>query len=68
MRTTAEYLQHAIACRELADRTAHRRDKKVLEELAQAWQKIAALREQDLKIAALREQDLIEAKDRAGVR
>jgi hypothetical protein len=54
MRAIAEYLQHAIACRELAERVTQRRDKKILEELAKAWE----------KIAALREQDLIEAKNR----
>jgi hypothetical protein len=54
MRAIAEYLQHAIACRELAERVTQRGDKKILEELAKAWE----------KIAALREQDLIEAKNR----
>ena len=50
----AEYLQHAIACRELAERTTRPADKKIFEELASAWE----------RIAALREQDLIDAKDR----
>jgi hypothetical protein len=56
----AEYLQHAIACRELAECVTQPGDKKILEELAKAWE----------RIAALREQDLIEAKDhnRAAVR
>jgi hypothetical protein len=48
MRATAEYLQHAIACRTLADRVTQPQDKKILEELAQAWERIAALREHDL--------------------
>jgi hypothetical protein len=48
MRAIAEYLQHAIACRELAERVTQRGDQKILEELAKAWEKIAALREQDL--------------------
>ena len=48
MRATAEYLHHAIACRTLAERMAQPQDKKILEELAQAWEKIAALRERDL--------------------
>jgi hypothetical protein len=48
MRATAEYLQHAIACRTLAERMTQPQDKKILEELAQAWEKIAALRERDL--------------------
>ena len=48
MRATAEYLQHAIACRTLAERMTQPQDKKILEELAQAWERIAALRERDL--------------------
>ena len=48
MRAIAEYLQHALACRKLAERMTQRRDKKILEELAKAWEKIAALRERDL--------------------
>ena len=44
MRATAEYLQHAIACRTLAERMTQPQDKKILEELAQAWEKIAASR------------------------
>jgi hypothetical protein len=48
MRATVEYLQHAIACRTLAERMMLPQDKKTLEELAKAWEKIAALREQDL--------------------
>jgi len=48
MRAIAEYLQHAIDCRTLADRVTQPQDKKTLEELAQAWERIAALREQDL--------------------
>jgi hypothetical protein len=48
MRAAAEYLQHAIACRTLAERMTQPQDKKILEELAQAWEKIAALRERDL--------------------
>ena len=54
MHPIAEYLQHAIACRELAERMPRPGDKKIFEELANAWE----------RIAALREQDLIEAKDR----
>jgi hypothetical protein len=48
MQSTAEYLQHAIACRTLAERMTQPQDKKILEDLAKAWEKIAALREQDL--------------------
>ena len=48
MRAIAEYLQHAIDCRTLAERMTLPQDKKILEELAKAWEKVAALREQDL--------------------
>ena len=48
MRAIAEYLQHAIDCRTLAERMTQQQDKKILEELAKAWEKVAALREQDL--------------------
>ena len=54
MHPITEYLQHAIACRKLAERMTRAGDKKIFEELANAWE----------RIAALREQDLIEAKDR----
>jgi hypothetical protein len=52
MRLVAEYLKHAEFCRTLAD-MAQPQDKKILEELADKWE----------RVAALREQDLIEAKD-----
>jgi hypothetical protein len=48
MRAIAEYLQHAIECRALAKRETQPQDKKILEELAEAWEKVAALRERDL--------------------
>jgi hypothetical protein len=48
MRAIAEYPQHAIDCRTLAERMTQPQDKKILEELAKAWEKVAALREQDL--------------------
>jgi hypothetical protein len=48
MRAIVEYLRHAMECRTLAERMAQPRDKKILEELASAWEKIAALREQDI--------------------
>ena len=48
MRAIAEYLQHAIDCRTLAERMTQPQDRKILEELARAWEKVAALREQDL--------------------
>ena len=48
MRAIAEYLQHAIECRTLAERVTQPQDRKILEELAEAWEKVAALRERDL--------------------
>jgi hypothetical protein len=48
MRVIAEYLQHAMECRALAERTTQAQDKKMLEELAKAWERIAVLREQDV--------------------
>ena len=48
MHPIAEYLRHAIACRELSERMTEPGDKKLFEELANAWERIAALREQDL--------------------
>jgi hypothetical protein len=48
MRAIAEYIQHAIDCRTLAERLAQPQDKKLLEELAEAWEKIAVLRKRDL--------------------
>ena len=48
MWATAEYIEHAIYCRVLAERMKQPEDKKILEELAEAWEKIAALSQQDL--------------------
>jgi hypothetical protein len=48
MRRVEEYKNHAKACRELATRATLPSDKKTLEQLAQAWEKIAKLRETDL--------------------
>ena len=48
MRAIAEYLQHAIECRTLAKRVTQPQDRKILEELAETWEKVAALRERDL--------------------
>jgi hypothetical protein len=48
MRATAAYIQHAIDCLRLAECMTQPQDKKILEELAKAWEKVAALREQDL--------------------
>ena len=53
MRKIEEYQQHAKQhakhCRALAARTTTRpEDKVTLEEIAKAWEKVAALRERDL--------------------
>jgi hypothetical protein len=48
MRATAEYIQRAIACRILAGRMTRPEDKMMLEQLAEAWEKVAALRQRDL--------------------
>jgi hypothetical protein len=48
MRAIADYLQHAIECRRLAEHMTQPHDKKILEELARAWEKIAAIREHDI--------------------
>jgi hypothetical protein len=49
MRKVDEYNQHAKDCRALAARTTTRpEDKVTLEQLAKAWEKVAALRERDL--------------------
>jgi len=48
MRALAEYIQHATVRRILAERMMQPQDKKFLEELAKAWERIAAFRERDL--------------------
>ena len=48
MRAIAEYIQHAIDCRRMAEGMTQPKDKKLLEEIAIAWEKIAALRERDV--------------------
>jgi hypothetical protein len=48
MRKVEEYQQHAKHCRALAARTTRPEDKVTLEEIAKAWEKVAALREHDL--------------------
>ena len=49
MRRVTEYKQHAEDCRALAARMTRPEDKVVLEQIAKAWDKIAALRERDLE-------------------
>jgi hypothetical protein len=48
MKVVAEYKQHAKQCRELAARMARSDDRKLLEEIAKAWEKIASVREHDV--------------------
>jgi hypothetical protein len=47
MRTVAEYRIHADKCRELANLVATPTEKKILEEMAQSWEKLADLRKGD---------------------
>jgi hypothetical protein len=49
MRKVDEYKQHAKYCRELAVRTPQPQDKAALENLAKAWDRVAALRKGDLE-------------------
>jgi hypothetical protein len=48
MRAVIDYIKHAMECRSLAERMTQPDDKRVLQELAQAWEKIAILRQRDL--------------------
>ena len=48
MRAIADYLHHAMLCHRLAEAMAEPKDKKILEELARAWERMAAMRENDL--------------------
>jgi len=48
MRKLEEYEKHAKDCRALAAKVTRREDKVTLEEIAKAWEKVAALREHDL--------------------
>ena len=49
MRTVEQYRERAEACRKLAKQVAQPEDKKVLEELAQAWEKLVELRRDDIE-------------------
>jgi hypothetical protein len=51
MRAVAEYKKNAEQCRALAARMTRPEDKKALEEIAEAWEKVAVLRAQDLVAA-----------------
>ena len=48
MRKLEEYKKHAKDCRALAAEVTRPEDKLTLEEIAKAWEKVAALREGDL--------------------
>jgi hypothetical protein len=48
MQVVAEYRQHAKQCRDLAARALNPADKKRLKYAAEAWAKMAALRERNL--------------------
>ena len=49
MRTVIEYRANAEECRKLAKLMAKLEDKQTLENLAQAWEKLAKQRESDLE-------------------
>ena len=47
MRTVAEYKNHADKCRELGNLVTIPTEKRILEEMAQSWEKLAELRKRD---------------------
>jgi hypothetical protein len=47
MHTVAEYSKHAEECRKLADLTSNPEDKKVFEDIAQTWERLADLSKND---------------------
>jgi hypothetical protein len=47
MRTVAEYIIHADKCRALAILVTTPTEKRILEEMAQSWEKLAELRKRD---------------------
>jgi hypothetical protein len=49
MRRVTEYKQYAKDCRTLAAQITQPEDKMALEEMAKAWEKVAALRECDVE-------------------
>jgi hypothetical protein len=48
-RTVAEFRKHAEECRELAKKLTREDDKKAMELMANAWEKVANDRERELK-------------------
>jgi hypothetical protein len=47
VRTVAEYRVHAGKCRELANLVTTPTEKRILEEMAKSWEKLADLRKRD---------------------
>jgi hypothetical protein len=47
VRTVAEYRVHADKCRELANLVTTPTEKRILEEMARSWKKLADLRKRD---------------------
>jgi len=45
-----EYSKHAEECRKLADLTAKPEDKRVFEDLAQTWKRLADLRKHEVEL------------------
>jgi hypothetical protein len=48
MRDVTKYKQHAKECRDLAARITRPNERKILENIADQWEKLATLREHDL--------------------
>jgi hypothetical protein len=49
MRVVAEYRSQAEGCRNLRERAANSNDQLILEMIAQAWEKLADLRQRDIE-------------------
>jgi hypothetical protein len=47
-RTLAEYLKHAEECRQMAESMVAPADKRLLQELARTWERLAAARQKDI--------------------
>jgi hypothetical protein len=48
VRDVTKYKQHVKECRDLAARTTRPNERKILEDISDQWEKLAALREHDL--------------------
>jgi hypothetical protein len=53
MRTVAEYRQYASECRQLAAKITYLKDRRAMEMMAAAWEKVAADHEARLKTKVL---------------